>query len=351
MFRYLPTDPLKGRGMISILVVRHGYLVMEVYFHPYRADLRTELFSCTKSVTGILIGLALKEAYLEGVDQPVLDFFPDREVQYRDERKETMTIEDLLTMRTGMDWMEFGVDYEDPRSLFQRFIRSPDWVQFVLDRPMLHEPGSFFEYSTGASHLLSAIVQQATGMTALDYARERLFGPMGISDVDWFVDPQGVNSGGYGLTMTARDMAKLGYLYLRSGQWEDEQLVPANWIEASTSVQVPLERYWPNHKSGYGYQWWVFPQYNHYESDSYSAVGYKGQYIFVVPDKDMVVVFSQWEARVTGQPSQHSADAELWYLQRFILYASKSDEPLPPNPEALASLQAHIKAAALPPSP
>lgn len=344
MLRWLPVDPLKGRGLVALLVIRHGYLIMDAYLPPYRPDLRTELYSCTKSVTGALVGIALEQGYIESLDQPVLDFFPDREIDYWDDRKLEMTIEDLLTMRTGWDWYEFGIDPEEPEAVFQRFLRSSDWVQFLLDRPQNHQPGTRYEYSTGASHLLAAIIQQATGKTALAYARENLFEPMGITDVDWFVDPQGVNSGGYGLTMRPPDMAKFGYLYLRNGEWDGRQIVPAEWVAASTFEHQHLENYYPSHKTGYGYQWWIFPGFNHYESDSYAAVGYKGQYIFVVPDRDMVVVFSQWEARLAGQASQRSPDSEIWYLQRFILHASKSDEPLPPNPEGLARLREGIEA-------
>jgi CubicO group peptidase (beta-lactamase class C family) len=301
-------------------------------------------------VTGALVGIALEQGYIDSLDQPVLDFFPDKEIAYWDDRKLDMTIEDLLTMRTGWDWYEFGIDPNDLEAVLQRFFHSKDWVQFLVDRPQLHQPGTRFEYSTGASHLLAAIIQQATGKTALEYARENLFEPLGITDVDWFEDPQGVNSGGYGLTMRPPDMAKFGYLYLRNGEWSGKQIVPAEWVRASTFEHQHLESYYPSHKTGYGYQWWIFPGFNHYETDSYAAVGYKGQYIFVVPAKDIVVVFSQWEAVYTGQASQRSPDSEIWYLQRFILHASKSDAPLPPNPDGLARLQEGIEAISRPES-
>ena len=324
---------------MSVLIVRHGYLVLEAYFLPYDESWRDDIFSCTKSVTSMLVGIALAEGYIESVDQRVVGYFPGRTNQNLDEQKRSMTVEDLLTMRTGLDWWEAGVDPSDPNGFFQRWAHSDDWVQFVLDRPVRYEPGHSFEYSTGASHLLSAIVQQTTGMTAFEFAREHLFQPLGITDVGWLEDPQGVNSGGYGLLLRPRDMAKLGYLYLRLGEWDGAQIVPAAWVQTSTQAHTDADNRWPDADTGYGYQWWVYPHYG-----IYGAFGYKEQAILVAPEEDVVGVFTQWGVEDTA------GENALWLLRRFVLYAIQSDGPLPANPGALAQLEAAIEAVSAPPS-
>lgn len=347
MFDYMPRSVAQGHSMMSVLVVRDGCLVLEAYFHPYGPDDRNDLWSCTKSVTSMLIGIALAEGYLDSLDQHVLDFFPDRTFRQVDERKQAMTIRDLLTMQTGLDWPEDLYSYQDPNNIVIRMINSSDWVQFVLDHRMIHEPGTAFEYNTGASHLLSVILERATQMRAQEFAQEYLFGPLGITNLDWLNDPQGSSSGGHGLILTPRDMAKLGYLYLRQGEWNGVQIVPAEWVEVSTQQHVAMPfLYGSLFRYGYGYQWWVFPEMNEYEHGVYSAIGYQGQYIFVVPDQDVVVVLTQWDMRIRSQDSIHDA---LWYLRRFILHSIQSDGPLPPNPEALARLQAEIEEIAQPP--
>jgi CubicO group peptidase (beta-lactamase class C family) len=151
---------------------------------------------------------------------------------------------------------------------------------------MAAEPGTRWNYNTGASHLLSAIIQETTGMTELAFAEEHLFGPLGISEVSWGTDPQGRSSGGTSLRLTPRDMAKFGYLYLNVGQWDGQQLVPAAWVKASTMNQAPIfETYYG--EMSYGYQWWIVPW-----AGYYSAVGALGQFIVVLPELDMVVVFT-----------------------------------------------------------
>ncbi|MGD8968925.1 MAG: serine hydrolase, partial [Anaerolineae bacterium] len=160
-------------------------------------------------------------------------------------------------------------------------MQASDWVQFTLDRRMEAEPGTRWTYNGGASHLLSAIVQETTGMTALEFAKEHLFGPLGISEVVWSGGNQGRNYGGSGLQMTPHDMAKFGYLYLNEGLWDGKQIVPAAWVEASTTNHSPTPGVY------YGYQWWVMPW-----AGYYSAIGARGQYIVVLPELDMVVVFT-----------------------------------------------------------
>ena len=186
-----------------------------------------------------------------------------------------MTIEHLLTMTSGLDWPE-----GDP--IYSQLWNSPDWVQFVLNRPMLVEPGSRFNYNSGCSHVLSAIVAERSGVLTQDFAYERLFAPLGFSNVDWNLTAGGLAIGGWGLNLTPRDMAKFGYLYLNEGVWDGQQIVPAAWVQSSVTPHIETGQTF-----SYGYQWWTYPKWG-----AYAAKGRYGQLIFVIPDYEMVVVFT-----------------------------------------------------------
>jgi CubicO group peptidase (beta-lactamase class C family) len=257
----------------SLLVIRDGYIVSETYFGSYDQDSRFQLYSCTKSFIATLVGIVFDRGDLQRLDQPVLDFFPGRTFANLDARKEAMTLEDLLTMRSGLDWQD-----DDPT--IGAMARSPDWVQFVLDKPMIQAPGEQFNYCTGCSHVLSAILQQATGLSARDYAAPNLFEPLGITNLRWDTDNSGMPIGGWGLQLTPRDMAKLGYLYLHKGSWDGRQIVSSDWVATATQKHTATDG-----SLGYGYQWWTYPSYG-----AYTALGLYGQTIFVVPQSDLIVV-------------------------------------------------------------
>jgi CubicO group peptidase (beta-lactamase class C family) len=265
----------------SVTIVRRGYLVLDAYFHGYEKNTKHDLWSCTKSVTSALVGIAMDQGYIQSVDQPVLSFFPERTVANLDSRKEALTLEHLLTMTDGLDWLTKDFRTVSAGDTWPEMRQSGDWVQFVLDRSMAEEPGTRWNYNDGASHLLSAIIQETTGMTALELAEEHLFDPLGISVAGWLSDPQGRNCGGTYLRMTPHEMAKFGYLYLNEGLWDGEQIVPAAWVKASTTNHSPTPGMY------YGYQWWVVPW-----AGYYTASGGAGQYIMVLPELDMVVVFA-----------------------------------------------------------
>jgi CubicO group peptidase (beta-lactamase class C family) len=257
----------------SLLVIRNGYIVSETYFPPYRQDTTHELYSCTKSFISTLIGIALDKAFIDRVDHRIVDFFPGRTFANLDPQKAAMTLEDVLTMRSGLDWQE-----GDPA--YVAMYRSADWVKYVLDKPMAASPGSQFNYCSGCSHLLSAILQKATGMNTRDFAKQYLFKPLGISNFKWETDSAGIPIGGWGLQLTPRDMAKLGYLYLRGGQWDGRQIVSSAWVEDATQKHTDTDG-----DLGYGYQWWTVPS-----LAAYTALGRYGQTIFVVPAEDLVIV-------------------------------------------------------------
>lgn len=184
-----------------------------------------------------------------------------------------MTLKHLLTMSSGLDWQE-----SDP--VYRAMYMSPNWVEYILDTPMRSQPGSEFNYCSGCSHVLSAVVQQAAGINTGNFATTYLFAPLGIIDYTWDKDAQDVPIGGWGLQLTPRDMAKLGYLYLRRGNWDGQQIISEVWVEAATRRQIDTDGEW-----GYGYQWWIDD--NH---KAYAARGRFGQLIYVVPELDLIVV-------------------------------------------------------------
>jgi len=281
----------------SLLIVRNGYVVSETYFPPYTAETDHEVYSVTKSVMATLLGIAIDKGSIDGVKQPVADFFRDDTFQHPDPGKDRMTLEDLLTMRTGLDWRE-----ED--ATFRQMYQSDDWVRFVLDLPMREPPGQQFRYCSGCSHLLSAIIQRRTNMNTRDFARQTLFEPLGIHNVTWEQDRQGIPIGGWGLQLTPRDMAKLGYLYLHEGMWDGRRIVSAAWVKAAIESHTATDS---TLGLKYGYQWWTSPALK-----AYAALGRDGQTVFVVPDRQLIVV-------TTAETDGHAAIFQL--IERFIMPA------------------------------
>ena len=310
----------------SITIIRNGYMVFDTTFYPFLPDSKHIIHSCTKSIISALIGISIDQGYIEGVRQPVLDLFPERTIANLTTDKEAMTLEDVLMMATGLECRD---SYLYNWRGLSEMGRSQDWVQFVLDLPMAEEPGTRFEYCNGASFLLSAIIQETTGMNALDFAKENLFGPLGISDVEWPSNPQGISIGWGQLHMRPHDMAKIGYLYLNEGMWDGNQIIPSEWVETSTQKHITAYTL----EDGYGYQWWVD------DSGIYMALGYAGQYIVVLPELEMVVVF-------TSDLGDNNFFLPRFMVDDFIITAAKSHTPLPANPAGVAKLQAQIKEAA-----
>ncbi len=264
--------------------MRDGTLVYERYTPGSVPDALRNVKSMTKSVLGTLVGIALQTGDLESINTPLAYLLPEPFVTLSDRVKRTITVRHLLAMRSGLDWAEYGA------SALQ-MTASPDWVQFVLERPLAHPPGEVFNYSTGDTQLLAAVLQRVTGMTLLDFADLYLFGPLGITRRAWPADPQGVTIGGAELALTPRDMAKFGYLVLNGGQWQGDRIVAVNWLEESTRMMTLFEPSSPDDCDllGYGYLWWLRPQ-GDYESAI--AVGYGGQFVYVIPDLDLVVVMT-----------------------------------------------------------
>lgn len=260
----------------ALLVVRGGEIVFERYYGGHAPETPINVRSVTKSVTGALIGIALADGDIESLDQTVGELIPDRIPLGADPRTRDITVEHLLTMTAGWDW--------DASTDYQRVIASDNWVDLTLSLPVVFEPGTVYTYNTGGSHLLSVILAEVTGQDAADYAAERLFTPLGIEPGQWDRSPQEETNGGFGLELTARDMAKLGLLLINEGEWEGQQIIPAEYVEASLSRQSAGDA---TGGASYGYQWWVTEIAGY---DAAFALGYGGQYIYVVPDLDLVVI-------------------------------------------------------------
>jgi len=281
-----------------------------------------------------LVGIALDKGSIKSVKQPILEFFPKETIANLDEQKRAITLEDLLTMSSGLDtkdsWLYNWVGLSKMRN-------SENWAQYILDLPMAQAPGNRFEYSNGVSHLLSAIIQKATQVSALEFAKKHLFGPLGITDVKWPTDPKGINIGYGQMMLTPHDMAKFGLLYLNKGHWDDRQIVSEAWVQDSTRKHISA-----NHFDGYGYQWWndsaqyyidilwrLRWRWGWKRADSakyYMASGMLGQFIFVVPEKNMVVVFtSNLEGFYFYLPKR--------LLDEYIIPAAVSSQPSAAQPK------------------
>lgn len=274
----------------------HPYNYYHTDWHPYYqgSDLHT-LQSVTKSVTSIVTGIAIQRGELPNPSVAVLGYFEDYEIKHLDERKQRITLEDLLTMRSGLERDEWMYPVGDPRNSVTQLEMSDDWIQFVLDLPMAYEPGEVFVYNSGASQFLSVIVKKATGLYIDEYAEKYLFQPLGINDYYWKKTPGGWPDTEGGLYLKAEDLAKIGYLVLHEGVWEGQQIVPKEWVDEMTSPKVAdISPEDPNWNDGYGYQWWLLGDQAQEEPQFYGALGYGGQFLFIVPELDLIAVFNGW---------------------------------------------------------
>ncbi len=304
----------KGIGIDSMLIVHNGYVVLDAHFAPYDGTFPHNLASVTKSVMTTLIGIAVEQGKVD-LDKPMVTYFPGRSIANLDERKGRLTVRHLVSMRNGMQSGCYAG--EEPTTAAMR--AEPDWVQAALDRPMVSEPGTAFCYDSPGMHILSAILQEATGMTSLQFAQQSLFGPLGIRDAIWDVDPQGYNRGWGDLCLTPESAAKIGYLWLHHGEWDGKQIVPDAWVVDSVHAHSTSV----DHDYGYGYGWWV-------NDSHYFAAGRGGQDIRVYPTFNTVVV-------LTGGGYEFS-DIEGLLIPSLLL----SVFPRPANPEGPASLQATL---------
>jgi len=282
----------------SLLVIRNNYLVLEKYFSSqyYGQEYKHPILSATKSITSALIGIAIKQGKIKDVQKYLLEFFPEyKDLENLGSRKKEITLENILTMTAGFQWDELSASYGHPENDSFNMTKSPDWIQHVLDLPMIHSPGSSMTYNSGCSILLSGILQNSTEQSAEAFATDFLFKPLGIKEWSWSIVPNEISNTAWGLSMRRLDMARFGILFLNDGRWLDNQVISRNWQEISTKMHVNGKTDGILSKYAYGYQWWRFTDSditvsNLAVNDIYFAWGYGGQFIFVIPHLGMVVV-------------------------------------------------------------
>ncbi|WP_031529348.1 serine hydrolase domain-containing protein [Dyadobacter crusticola] len=311
----------------SLMILRQGKVVAEGWWAPYNPELRHTLYSLSKSFTSTAIGLAVAEGKLKA-DDKVVSFFPDEKPATISGNLAAMRVKDLLSMSTGHD---------KDTTASVRESKEKSWVKSFLALPVEHAPGTHFVYNSGATYMLSAIIQKLTGQTLLQYLKPRLFDPLVIEGADWEVDPNGINTGGWGLRVKTEDIAKFGQLYLQKGEWNGKQLIPAAWVEEATRSHIQskggsrpqAENDW---LQGYGYQFWRC------RNGAYRGDGAYGQYCIVMPKQDMVVAITS----ETG-----NMQAILDHVWNHILNAVK-DGGVPSGKEEQAQLQKKLTSLALP---
>ena len=305
-------------GLHSVTVVRRGFVVLEANFFPWDGTRRHDIASCTKSLTGTAVGVALAKAKLTSLDAPLVSFFPEHPV---DEAKQAIRVRDALAMRTGLACTSSPFE-----ATLLEMQASNDYVGFALDLPLATEPAGAFGYCGPVSHLLSGLVSSATSQPLDAWLRDELFTRVGMGEFDAPHDQQGVAHGWGDWRMHPLDLARIGLLYEHGGRWREEQLLPATWVIEATR----------SHGDGYGYHWWV-------DDGAFSARGRGGQFLYVNPGLDLVVV-------TTGSagPEGEARLAEL--LADRLLPALRDSEELPANAQAEARLRASVEAAARAPA-
>lgn len=272
--------------MHSILLLKNGKIVIEEYFNDHSADKQHDLRSATKSIRSILLGIAIDKGFIDNVNDPISKYLkspvPNKNL---DERKDKITIKHLLTMSTGLDcndWDKKSKGQED------KIYRKKDWLQYTLDLPMVNEPGTVSNYCSMGAVLIAEIISQASEMTVDEFAEQYLFNPLGITNVSWnHTSNKDVIPSGKRLYMTSRDMAKIGQLMLNNGKWNEKQIVSEKWTEESTTSETKITGI------DYGYLWWNIPfKTKEKMVVAKVATGNGGQYIMVLPDLDIVAVFT-----------------------------------------------------------
>ena len=302
----------------SVVIIRNGYLVLEAYFDPYHRETWHNIYSATKSVTSTLAGIAMDEGKISGIDQKITDLFPALKVPDNQLNLEDSTLENILTMTAGHTSDSSDTIYG-----------STNWPQDFYNLPFSTKPGETFLYDSGAAHLAACAVKQATQENVSAYAKEHLFAPLGINEYSWEMSTEGIQTGGWGIRMAPVDMARFGYLFLRKGVWNGQQIVSSQWISKATAEHE--KGFWGDYmKNGYGYFWWM----NSF--GGFRADGYAGQYIYVLPEQDIVAVFTGGiNYTETYQPGK--------LMTEFIIPSVTSDTTLPDNSKSVVELATLIQ--------
>lgn len=294
----------ESRTRQSLIIMRKGAIAYEAYFNGSRPTDSNNIASVSKSMLSALVGIAIEQGYFESTDERIAEYLPAYFDEVADPAVRELTLHHLLTMTHGLAWVE--------NEASRRLNRSEDWVADILSLPLSNEPGSRFNYSTGVSHLLSAVLTKATGMSACEFAHRHLFEPLGIDAEFWGVDPQGYFTGGHSVSMTAREIARFGQLFLQEGVWLGAPIVPGWWVAASTAPQIDIG----NNYAGYGYYWWLNRIAGY---DLYSALGAGGQILHVIPALEIVMVTTHG---YRGNQRDYAEEAESYdFIWNFLIPA------------------------------
>ena len=314
----------------SYMIVRHGKVIAEGWWNPYRPDLKHSMYSVSKSFTATAVGFAINEGRLKLTDK-LISFFPNDVPDSISQYLSALAVKDLLTMSVGQQPDPTGVTVS----------RDTNWIKGFLSTPILYQPGSRFLYNSMATYALSAIVQKVTGEKVIDYLKPRLFDPLGIKEMDWETDPKGINTGGWGLRVKTEDMAKFGELFLRKGNWKGKQLLPTGWAEEASTLKIVQHPELPQSRKdssdweqGYCYQMWRC------RNNAFRADGAFGQFIIVMPEQDAVVV-------ITAETTDMQGEINL--VWKYLLPAMKKNK-LPANKLLAAKLTQRSALLSLPPA-
>jgi CubicO group peptidase (beta-lactamase class C family) len=306
-------DKVRDADANGVVVVRHGVLVYEHYFVAgieYGPDTLHDVRSITKSIVAILTGIAFDRGWLKSLDAPVFSFFPEH-ADLRSPENDRITLQDLLTMTSGLAWPELAVPYQDPANVERQMMADAHPYRFVLAQPLAATPGSVWNYNSGGVELLGAVLQKVSRQPIDRFAKEALFEPLGIGNWQWGQMPNGRFSASGGLWLRPRDLAKIGQLVLNHGVWHGRRIVSAAWIKAMTERQVVPG--WPINSQGlysYGYLWFLArSSIDNRNIGRVVAIGFGGQRLYVVPSEDLVVVGSAGHYR--GKNSEQGVAGEM----------------------------------------
>lgn len=296
--------------MHSLIISRNNQIVLEEYFNGYNRDRLHRLYSATKSVTSSLIGISIDNNLIDNLDEKTLAFFPEyNAINNLTEEKENMTLENVLTMSAGFEWDEWSNPYGYPNNSATILWESNDMIKHMLDLPLSHTPGTYFTYNSGCSILLSGIIRNRTGKSAEQYAATELFSKIGIENWEWWHGNDGLTWTSGELHLRPIDMLKFGQLYLNKGNWNGNQIISERWIETSTEAKISITDY-----NNYAYHWWKYTS-EHYAYDNiddtddiYYAIGHAGQFIWVLPHFNMVIVSTAGNETVTRK-----SEPMLWW--------------------------------------
>jgi len=322
----------EGHTIHNILIIKNNKLVFEEYFKGYKllwsaAEMNGELMdytkdtdhfmaSVSKSVTSVVVGIAVKEGLISDINNKIIDYFPEYSGILTGE-KANITVQHLLTMTCGLELDESTYSYNDPRNELRQVITMEDPIAYILSKPLQSTPGTHFSYSSGTGIVLSAIIEKVSDMKFLDYSNSRLFDPLRSAGGAWSSIHNGLTFASGGLYFKARELSKIGLLFLNNGQWEEQEIITPEWIELSQQAHIPTNNVFFQN-SGYGYQWWN-TQFvvNGVSQKCFFAAGWSDQFMFIIPGLDMIIEFN------SGNYYGSSEISPFDLLERYIFKAIK----------------------------